>query len=220
MASLTVHTEARPRLRGVLHRYAAVVFGGAFLALAVLARDAATATWIAIYGLAVTAMLTVSAIYHADRRSDEARRVLKRVDHSMILVAIAGSYTGIVGLALEGNSRAVLLVTVWALAAAGVAIRMLWLDAPYPVTSAVYAAVGWVAVVDLDGFAGALTAPVLALVVAGGVLYTAGAVVYALHRPNPWPATFGYHEVFHALVVVAALAHLVAVALLLDARLA
>ena len=215
---VAVEKVSRPRLRGVIHRYAAASFASAFAALALTAGDGAAAAWVLLYGVCVTAMLTVSAIYHARGRSEAARRVLKRVDHSMILVAIAGSYTGVVGLALEGPDRAVLLATVWALAVAGVAIRMLWLDAPYPVTATVYIAVGWVALLDLDGLSRALTTTEFVLLFAGGLLYSGGAVVYALHRPNPWPATFGYHELFHALVVAAATTHLVAVILLLQRR--
>jgi hemolysin III len=202
----------------VVHRYAAVAFAAAFATVAASAHDGAAAAWVGAYGLCVTAMLTVSALYHAARRSEAARRVLKRVDHAMILVAIAGSYTGIVGLSLEGRDRSTLLATVWAMALVGVAIRMLWLHAPYPLTAAVYVAVGWAALLDIDGLRRALTTTELALVVAGGVLYSVGAVVYALHRPNPWPATFGYHEVFHSLVVLAAATHLAAVLLLVHRR--
>ena len=211
-----VHVDvARPSLRGVIHRYAAVGFASAFAALALAAEDGVTAAWVVVYGACVTSMLSVSAVYHARRRSESARGVLKRIDHSMILVAIAGSYTGIVGLALAGRERTLLLATVWSLALVGVVLRMLWLHAPYPLTAAVYMAVGWVALLELDALRGALTTTELVLLLVGGILYSLGAVVYALHGPNPWPATFGYHEVFHALVVAAAVTHLVTVALLL-----
>lgn len=208
----------RPRLRGVIHRYAAVVFAIAFVTLIVVAPDAAARGWLAVYGAGVTSMMGVSAAYHSGRLGPEATRVLKRLDHSTILVAIAGSYTGLVGLAMQGTARTTLLVAAWSLAVIGVAIRMLWLDAPYPVVAVVYVAVGWVALIDVDGLARALGDGELALVVLGGVLYSVGAAVYALHRPNPWPATFGYHEVFHALTVVAAAAHLVAVTSILAGR--
>jgi hemolysin III len=201
----------RPRLRGVIHRYASVVFAAGFVAL-VVAGDAADRPWLAVYGLAVTTMLAVSAVYHSGRLSPVAQAVCKRIDHSTILLAIAGSYTGIVGLGLEGSSRTRMLVLVWILAGIGMAIRMLWLHAPYPVVAVVYVAVGWVALIDVGALADGLTGTELALVVLGGVLYSVGAAVYALHAPNPWPATFGYHEVFHTMVVLAAAVHLVAVA--------
>src|SRR5690606_3652428 len=103
-------------------------------------------------------------------------------------------------------------VLVWIFAVIGMAIRMLWLHAPYPVVAVVYVAVGWVALIDVDALTDALTGTELALVVLGGVLYSVGAAVYALHAPNPWPATFGYHELFHLLVVLAAAVHVAAVA--------
>lgn len=207
----------RPRLRGVIHRYAAFAFAIGFTALIVAASDAADRGWVGVHGLSIVTMLAVSAAYHSDRRSEAARRVLKRIDHSTILLAIAGSYTGVVGLGLDGPSRRWLLITVWGVAIVGVAIRMLWLGAPYPLVAAVYLAVGWVALVDVSAIAASLTAVELGLVVAGGALYTLGALVYALHAPNPWPRTFGYHELFHSLVVLAAAAHFGAVALIISA---
>ena len=201
----------RPRLRGLIHRYASVGFALGFVVLVVVA-DAGDRSWLAVYGLAVTTMLAVSAAYHSGRLSPAAQGVFKRIDHSTILLAIAGSYTGIVGVGLDGSARTRLLVAVWVLAAIGMAIRMLWLHAPYPIVAVVYVAVGWVAVIDIGALTDALTGTELALVVLGGVLYSVGAAVYALHAPNPWPATFGYHELFHLLVVLAAAVHLAAVA--------
>ena len=201
----------RPRLRGLIHRYASVAFAIGFIVL-VVAGDPAERPWLAAYGLAVTTMLAVSAAYHSGRLSPAVQVVFKRIDHSTILLAIAGSYTGIVGLGLDGSSRTRMLVLVWILAIIGMAIRMLWLHAPYPIVAVVYLAVGWVALIDIDALTDSLTGTELALVVLGGVLYSVGAGVYALHAPNPWPATFGYHELFHLLVVLAAAVHLAAVA--------
>jgi hemolysin III len=217
-ASSETPTPERPAWRGVIHRYAAAAFAGAFAVLAATAGDAAAAAWIAIYGVCVTAMLTVSAVYHSGRLSEPARATFKRLDHSMILVAIAGSCTGVVGLALRGGDRVLVLSAVWLVAAVAVGIRMWWLHAPYPVTATVYVAVGWVVLIDVGAFVDALSGVQLALVVAGGVVYSLGAVVYALHRPNPWPATFGYHEVFHTLTVGAAAMHLAAVASIVSGR--
>ena len=216
--SAEAHTPERPVWRGVIHRYAAAAFAGAFVVLAATAGDIAAASWIVIYGVCVTAMLTVSAVYHSGSLSEPVRATFKRLDHSMILLAIAGSYTGVAGLALRGGDRVLVLSAVWLLAAIAVGMRMWWLHAPYPVTAAVYVAVGWVVLIDLGAFVDALSAAQLALVVAGGVVYSLGAVVYALHRPNPWPATFGYHEVFHALTVCAAAMHLAAVASIVSGR--
>jgi hemolysin III len=146
-------------------------------------------------------------------------RVLKRIDHSTILLAIGGSYTAVTALALTGTTRTVMLVVVWVATAIGITIRMSWLDAPYPVVATVYLVVGWIALVDLPAYVSALTGVQLALIVIGGLSYTAGGVVYAVHKPNPRPAVFGYHEVFHALVVAGVVAHYLAVlSLVLTAR--
>jgi hemolysin III len=177
----------------------------------VLADEGGDRIAVAVYGLCVTAMLGVSAVYHSGRLGPVASRWFKRLDHSTILLAIAGSYTPITELSLEGSIRTRLLVVVWVAAVIGITIRMAWLDAPYPLVAVVYLVVGWIALVDLPSYVDALSGLELALVVGGGLLYTAGGVVYALHRPNPWPATFGYHEVFHALVVAGAAAHYLAV---------
>lgn len=212
MTVSTIVTEApdRPRLRGLIHRWAALVFAVGSVAL-VVAADDADRFWLVVYGLSVTTMLAVSAVYHSGRLSPAAQGVFKRIDHSTILLAIAGSYTGIVGLGLDGAARRKMLVLVWILTVVGMAIRMIWLEAPYPVVAAVYLAVGWVALVDIDALTDGLTGTQLLLVVLGGVLYSIGAGVYAAHAPNPWPATFGYHEVFHTMVVLAAAAHFAAV---------
>jgi hemolysin III len=156
-------------------------------------------------------MLGVSAVYHSGRLSPATVARLKRVDHSTILLAIAGSYTAIIVLALDGNTQRNLLIATWTAAVVGILIRMFWLHAPYPVVATVYVVVGWMALVDVGAYTRALTMGEITLVVVGGVLYTAGAVIYALHKPNPWPATFGYHEIFHTLVVMAALAHYIAI---------
>lgn len=213
-----LHSSDRPAWRGVIHRYAAAAFAGAFVVLAATAGDIAAAAWVAIYGVCVTAMLTVSAVYHSGRLSESVRATFKRLDHSMILLAIAGSYTGVAGLALRGGDRVLVLSAVWLLAAVAVGMRMWWLHAPYPVTAAVYVAVGWVVLIDVGAFVDALSVVQLGLIVAGGIVYSLGAVVYALHRPNPWPTTFGYHEVFHALTVTAAAMHLAAVASIVSGR--
>jgi hemolysin III len=200
----------RPAWRGRIHRYAAIVAIPLFAALVVLADSPTHRLACAVYGLGVTTMLTVSAVYHSAGISPTTRRRLRRVDHSTILFAIAGSYTGIGALALDGAPERRLLAFVWIAATVGIAIRMTWLDAPYPVIAAVYVVVGWAALIEIDALVASLRSIDTALVLAGGVLYTAGAVVYALRRPDPSPAVFGYHEVFHALVVAAAAVHYLA----------
>jgi len=203
--------QLRPRFRGVLHRWCALASVLLFVWLSVAAYDPGSRLVVAVYGCCVTAMLGVSAVYHSGRLSPAATRRVKRLDHATILLAIAGTYTAIIALALDGTTRVVLLAVVWTAAVIGIAVRMLWLDAPYPLVAAVYLVVGWIALVDLRAFLRALSAGQMALVVAGGLFYTVGGVIYAVRRPDPWPAVFGYHEVFHTLVVGGALAHYLAV---------
>ncbi len=201
----------RPRFRGVIHRWGAVGFILLFIALSFVAYRPGSRLVVAIYGCCVTAMLTASAVYHSGRLSPTATRRLKRVDHATILFAIAGTYTAVIALAMEGRTRVVMLVVVWVASLIGIAIRMIWLYAPYPLVAVVYVVVGWIALVDIGALARALSDGQMALVVVGGLLYTAGGIVYGARRPDPWPTVFGYHEVFHALVVVGALAHYLAV---------
>lgn len=199
----------RPRFRGSIHRWAAPIAAALFTVLVVRAGDD---RWSAVvYGVCVTAMLGVSATYHSGHLSAAAVRVFKRIDHATILFAIAGTYTAVTQLALDGDDRTRMLVVIWVAAAIGIAIRMAWIDAPYPVVAVVYLAVGWLMVIDLPSYLAGMDAWPTAFVVAGGVLYTVGGVVYALHKPNPWPRSFGYHEVFHALVVAGAGSHYLAV---------
>jgi hemolysin III len=173
---------------------------------------------IIVYAIGVLSMFTVSALYHWGRASAAATRLLKRLDHGAILLAIAGTYTAVTALAVHGPRRAQLLVAIWAATTVGVAIQMLWLDAPRAVGAAVYIVVGWFAVFDLPAYLDGTTTAQFAWVVAGGLLYTIGAVVYATKRPDPAPAMFGFHEVFHAFTVAGAAAHFVAVALLVHAQ--
>jgi hemolysin III len=199
--------DERPTWRGVLHRWAAITFVPLFVVLVVLADETGDRIALIVYAVGVTAMLGVSAIYHSGRVSPAALRQLKRADHSTILLAIAGSYTAVATVGLDGDPSRRLLVAIWIAAPIGVAVRLLWLHAPYPVVAVVYVIVGWLAVIEWRALVDALDGLELGLLVAGGLLYTVGSVVYALHRPNPIPGVFGYHEVFHALVVAGAASH-------------
>lgn len=181
--------------------------GAAFALLALRADSPGHVVAVTIYGVCVTAMLSVSGVYHHRAIPPRARRILKRVDHATILLAIAGSYTAVTTIALTGTARVVMLVSVWVLAAIGIAIRMLWLDAPRPLTTAVYVLVGWSIAANLPGYLRALDGREFALLAAGGLAYSVGGVVYARRAPDPWPATFGFHEVFHTLVVLGAACH-------------
>jgi hemolysin III len=207
-----VELVPKPRLRGVFHQYAfyvALVAGAVIVALADSKREL-FATW--VYAAALTAMFGVSALYHrVDWKSMRARTWMRRLDHSTILLLIAGTYTPFALLAFEGRIADVILIVVWAGAAAGLVLNLVWVDAPKWLTALVFIALGWVGVVAVPELFDLGIAPAV-LVVVGGALYTLGAVAYALKRPNPAPATFGYHEIFHVLVIGAAAAHFVAIA--------
>jgi len=137
---------------------------------------------------------------------------MRRLDHSMIFVLIAGTYTPIALLALNGTLGRVVLVVVWAGAVAGIVFKLAWIDAPKWLFAAVYLALGWVAIATIGQLPEAVGWLGLAGLAVGGVLYTVGAIIYARGRPNPFPGVFGYHEVFHALVIAAASIHYAVIA--------
>ena len=205
----------RPTWRGQIHRYASIAFVPAFIVLVVRADSPTHRLAMAIYGLGVEAMLGVSAVYHSGRLGPVGTARLKRLDHSTILLGVTGSYTGICSLALNGTPEVTMLAFVWSAAAVGIAIRMCWLHAPRWVTSTVYLVVGWSALIEIVPLMRSLGALDAALLFGGGALYSLGAAVYATKRPNPSPNHFGFHEVFHTLVVAAAVLHYVLVVRLL-----
>lgn len=194
----------RPWLRGSFHRAAVPVAIALTVILAAAARDGGARATVIIYGVCVTAMFLTSGIYHARRLAHRSRSVLRRLDHSMILVAIAGSYTPMILLALEGSTRIALLVVCWLITAVGVAVRMWWMDAPRPLTALVYLGAGWQIVLALPAYARGLTTTEMVLTAIGGGLYTIGAIMFSFGRPDPWPRVVGYHEIFHMCVVAAA----------------
>ncbi len=201
-----------PLLRGVLHAWAfwfALAAGAVLLALAPGAQARVAAL---VYGVGLCALFAGSGLYHRWRWNPRWRPLLRRIDHATIFVFIAASYTPIALLVLEGSLRTVVLVGVWAGAAGGVIFSVAWITAPRVLTAGTYLALGWFAVVTIPQLLDRLDAVPLALMGAGGLLYTLGAVVYAAKRPNPWPRTFGFHEVFHTFVTLAAAAHFAAMA--------
>jgi hemolysin III len=201
----------KPRLRGVLHQYAffvSVVLGAA-LVIAAPGRAKVAAV---IYAFAVSGLLGTSALYHRVTWSKRARAWMRRLDHSMIFVLIAGTYTPFALLVLHGTLADAILIVVWAGALGGIVLNLVWITAPRWLIAAVYVALGWVAVAAMPALADELGATGVVLLMGGGLLYTAGAVIYATKRPDPAPQVFGYHEIFHALVVAAAAAHFAVVA--------
>lgn len=204
--------EHRPRMRGWLH------VGGffAFLCAApwLLSRSPSTGATIAlsVYIVSVLALFGTSALFHRVRWSEAGRRRMRRLDHSMIFLAIAGSYTAVAGLVLTGPARLLILILVWGGGIAGVVLRQVWLDAPKWVIAIPYIVVGWSALAVLPQLFHALGGWGFGWLIAGGLFYTVGAIAYSAKRPNPIPGVFGYHEVFHTGTLLGALCHFVVVA--------
>jgi hemolysin III len=195
----------KPRLRGVSHEWAffvSLVFGAALI---FFAKTPKATLAVAIYAVSLSALLGTSALYHrVNWKRPHVRTWMRRLDHSMIFFLIAGTYTPFALLVMHGALATAILVVVWAGAIAGAIVEMVWIGHPKWVSATVYLAIGWVAVAAFPELWSALGPVGALMLVGGGLLYTAGAVVYAVQRPNPVPAVFGYHEVFHAFVVVAA----------------
>ncbi len=215
LADTVAELIGRPRARGWIHLCSAVIATvGGFALVLVAGMSSSPKVLLATltYTVTIVAMFSVSAIYHRRHwHSPAALKWMKRLDHSVIFVFIAGSYTPFALLAMPPRTAAEVLVIVWTGAAAGVALKMLWPSAPRWVGVPLYLLLGWVAI----WFAGALldgAGPVVViLLVLGGVLYNVGAIFYGLRWPNPWPHTFGYHEFFHAFTAAAAISHYIAV---------
>jgi hemolysin III len=207
-----VADEVIPRLRGLLHAYAAWAAGAASAVLVALAPTGGARVAALIYGFGLIALFSASALYHRWPGDPRYKPWLRRLDHSTIFVFIAASYTPIALLVLDGPLRTIVLISVWAGAGAGVALSLVWIDAPRWLVAACYLALGWVAVVAMPQLWERSGIAPFVLLAVGGALYTLGAAVYAAKRPNPWPRTFGFHEMFHTLVIAAALAHFIAMA--------
>jgi hemolysin III len=204
--------EIIPRLRGVSHEVAAYLAVAAAIVLIAIAPAGSPRLAAVIYGCGLSALFAGSALYHRWRWNPRWRPLLRRVDHSTIFVFIAASYTPIALLVLEGPLRTWVLAGVWAGAALGVVFSIAWIDAPRWLTCTTYLALGWVAMITVPQLIDRLHVAPLTLLATGGLLYSIGAVVYATQKPNPWPRTFGFHEVFHAFVIAAAVVHFVAMA--------
>jgi hemolysin III len=206
----------KPRFRGWLHHWSFVgsMAAGATLvtASATLVGSAIAVVSCAIYVASVLGLFGISALYHRHRwRTEAARARMRRLDHSMIFIFIAGTYTPVSAMALTSTTRVLVLSIIWAGALAGVALQLVWPTAPRWVGVPIYLALGWVAVFVIPDILHHAGVAALVLILVGGALYTVGALCYALKRPDPWPATFGYHEIFHAATVIAAICHYVAI---------
>jgi hemolysin III len=205
----------KPLLRGWSHRVAffvAILAGGLLLAQTSSSRSRGACL---TYVTALVVLFGVSALYHRPMWRPRVRSWLGRLDHSAIFLMIAGTYTPF-SHALSPGSGATLFCLAWFGAGLGSLVAILWPKAPKPIVTATYLTLGWMSVWFLPELERALGPWVLAWIVGGGLLYTLGALAYALRRPDPWPAVFGYHEIFHAFVIAAAICHFVAVQQVLE----
>jgi hemolysin III len=195
---------ARPKLRGWLHvgAFVAWLIGGPFLIAA--GPDAGSKAALTVYVLAMLAMFGISAAFHRVKWSAPAWRRMRRADHSAIFVGIAGTSTGLAGLALTGWPQVLILSMVWGGAIVGIVLRQVWLDAPQWAVAVPYVVVGWCSLTVAPQLVRALGWGGFVLMLVAGLAYTGGALVYARKKPDPWPGTFGFHEVFHACTVIGA----------------
>jgi hemolysin III len=202
----------RPVWRGKLHSWAFFASIPAGIALIVIASGAAAITGAAIYSATLLLLFGTSAAYHRLAQSERARTIMQRLDHSMIYLLIAGTYVPLCLVALPPSWGIPMLAVVGSLAVLGMVLKLAFFHGARHVSYALYIVMGWVAIIATPALIDSLTGVQLGLIVAGGIAYTVGFPVLLTRRPNPWPNTFGYHEVWHLLTVVAAALHFAAVA--------
>jgi hemolysin III len=206
-------------MRGWLHFWsfaASIAACATLIAVSAALVGGMAALAASVYSVTTLGLFGTSALYHRRNwATDRGRVIMRRLDHSMIFLFIAGTYTPVAALAMEPATTRWVLIVVWAGALAGVVLKMLWPHAPAWVGVPIYIALGWVAVFVIPDMLAVGGVAALVLLLTGGLLYTVGGVFYATHWPNPWPRTFGYHEFFHAATVLAAVCHHIAIWLLL-----
>jgi len=207
-----LENRPKPRLRGVLHQAAFLVALVVGTLLVVFADGTRASLAAAVFAGSVAAMLGTSALYHRITWSPRMRPWMRRLDHAGIYLLIAGSYTPVGLLTLTGTLRTVVLAVVWSGAGLAIAFKFLWVGAPKWLSAVVGLALGWIGVAALPQVWAHAGPAAVVLLAAGGLAYTVGAIVYALRRPDPAPRVFGYHELFHALTLVAVACQYVAIA--------
>jgi len=207
----------KPRLRGWIHAGAAPLVAVISVVLVAIAPTSPARAATLVFGISAVLLFGTSAVYHRGTWSPRLTGILRRLDHTNIFLIIAGTYTPLAVLLLPASTSRTLLVVVWTGALLGLLFRILWLGAPRWSYVPIYVALGWVAVWFLPDFARSGGGPLVGLVIAGGIAYTAGAVVYGTKRPDPSPRWFGFHEIFHVLTVIGYGCHAVAVLLALRA---
>ncbi len=214
LSSAIARTIPHPRFRGHLHSWVALLSVPAGIVLILLAHRASARVGAAVYATSVLALFATSATYHRVARSVRARRIMQRLDHSMIFVLIAGTYTPICLLAMPTAWGAPTLVVVWTGAVVGITLKVVAFDRLSLLHHAMYPMLGWAAIITMPVLVRTLTVQQLVCLLVGGFVYTLGVPVLLRRRPDPWPRTFGYHEVWHVFTVVAAVCHFALVGML------
>jgi len=207
--------ERKPLMRGWFHLCAAVAAVAGLVTLVLLADSAEAYVGGVIFAASLIALYTTSATYHTISWGRRMRAVLKRLDHSMIFVLIAGTYTPICLIAASTVWGITILAVVWSIALAGIILKVVWPGAPRWLSVLLYASAGWLGVIAGVPLTQWLAWAPIGLLILGGVLYTIGGIIYAARRPNPWPRVFGYHEVFHLFVIAGSALHFALVAIYL-----
>jgi len=179
--------------------------------LLAVARDTTGVALSLVYGVSMVFMFTASALYHGFKQTEDSQSLWRRLDHLAIFFMIAGSYTPICWLHLQGAWRWSILGTQWGFVLLGLVFKLFFIRAPRWITAAIYVIMGWVLVIPMQRLLASWDAAETALLLSGGIAYTLGAVIYALKRPNPWPGLFGFHEIFHIAVVIGAALHYAAI---------
>jgi hemolysin III len=203
----------KPRLRGWLHAVMLPISVIAGIVLVMQAEISEAQISAAIFATTAALLFGTSALFHRGSWSPRVKGWLRRMDHSNIYLIIAGTYTPFAVLSLPPGEGQTLLLIVWVGALAGVIFRVFWIGAPRWLYTSVYVGIGWVAIFFLPSLIAGAGVTAVVLIAVGGVLYSAGAVVYGLKRPDPWPQWFGFHEVFHSLTIAAFTVHYVAVSI-------
>ncbi len=210
MSSLKTPPQ-KPLLRGHFHQAAFFYALGAWSMLLTQSQNTTTLIALIIYGIGLNGLFGISALYHRPKWQPRARTWMRRLDHSAIFLLIAGTFTPICLLILQPESGLKLLVIVWIAAALGICQSLFWIHAPKWLSALLYVAFGSIAYPYLSQIEAALGFAGVSLLLSGGIIYTLGAVVYALKKPDPYPRVFGYHEIFHVLVIIGAILHFIAI---------
>lgn len=202
----------KPFLRGHFHQAGFFYAFGAWTVILTVLKNQREVLAVLLYGIGLLGLLGVSSLYHRITWKPNARTWMRRLDHSAIFLLIAGTFAPICLLAMRPESGEKLLVIVWIVGILGILQSLFWINAPKWLSAILYVAMGWLAGPYIAELNSALGTSSVVLLIVGGVIYTMGAIVYAVKRPNPYPSVFGYHEIFHILVIIAAILHFIIVA--------